>query len=267
MVIDRRCAAVALAAASLLTAGCASMGAGAPGRVAGHPDFNGVWQANGTAYWNLEAHSAEYVPALAMLGAHGGIPAGQSYVVGGRIPYLPEAAAQRDANKAGWPASDPATACYMPGVPRANYMPYPFQIVQGDGDILFAYAFAKSNRIVHMVEPQEAPVDAWMGVSNGRWEGDTLVVEVIASDGRTWLDNAGNHHSNQMVLTERFTLVDKNLINYEATIEDPATFSEPWTIRVPIQRRVEENVELFDYNCIPIAEEFLYGALEAEPEQ
>jgi hypothetical protein len=267
MVIARRWAAAAAVVSSLVAAGCASTGAGAPERLAGRPDLNGVWQANGTAHWNLEAHSAEYVPALASLGAHGGIPAGQSYVVGGRIPYLPDALAQRDENKAGWPASDPATACYLPGVPRANYMPYPFQIVQGEGDILFAYAFAKSNRIVHMLEEQAAPVDAWMGVSNGRWEGDTLVVEVIASDGRTWFDSAGNHHTSQMVVTERFTLVDENQIRYEATIEDPATFSEPWTIQVPIHRRTEENVELLDYNCIPIAEEFLYGHLEAEPEE
>ena len=151
----------------------------------------------------------------------------------GKIPYKPEALARRDENRAGWPKSDPEAACYLPGIPRANYLPYPFQIVQGDGDILFVYAFANANRAVHMKEHRtldQVPVDIWMGWSNGHWEGDTLVVEVIANDDRTWLDRAGNYHSSAMKVTERFTLLDQNRIQYDATIDDPETFTKPWTI-------------------------------------
>jgi hypothetical protein len=251
-------------AALALVAGSGAFAQDRPAEVAGHPNLNGVWQAISSAHWNLEAHSAENLPGFPGLGAIGAIPAGLSVVVEGEIPYLPAALEKRDANRAGWPESDPETACYLPGIPRANYMPYPFQIVQGDGDILFSYSYATSNRVVHIEEPQEAPVDAWMGVSNGRWEGDTLVVEVIAVDDRTWLDRAGNHHSNQMVVTERFSLIAADILQYEATIEDPLTFSAPWTISMPLYRQVEPSAELLEFNCIPFAEEFLYGDLEAE---
>ena len=163
----------------------------------------------------------------------GAIPAGQSVVKEGKIPYLPEALARRDENRAGWPKTDPEAACYLPGIPRATYLPHPFQIVQGDDDILFVYSFANANRAVHMKDHRtidEVPVDLWMGWSNGSWEGDTLVVEVIANDDRTWFDRAGNYHSSQLKVTERYTPLDQNRIQYEATIEDPETFSAPWTI-------------------------------------
>jgi hypothetical protein len=123
-------------------------------------------------------------------------------------------------------------------------MPFPFQIVQGDGDILFVYEFASANRIVHMSDHQEPPVDSWMGWSNGRWDGDTLVVEVIANDDRTWFDRAGNYHSNQLKVTERYTPLDQNRIQYEATIEDPETFTSPWTISMHLYRNTEPNAEL-----------------------
>jgi hypothetical protein len=152
----------------------------------------------------------------------------------------------------------------MPGIPRATYMPYPFQIVQGEGDlILFAYEYANANRPVHM-NPDDhmiAPVDLWMGHSNGRWEGDTLVIEVNSNIDQTWLDRAGNHHSSAMIVTERYTLIDEHLMQYEATIEDPQTFSRPWTIRMPLYRRMEDNARLLEFNCVEFAEELLYGEL------
>ncbi|MGD8809381.1 MAG: hypothetical protein PVG24_07230 [Gammaproteobacteria bacterium] len=231
-----------------------------PDRIAGKPNLNGIWQAMNTAHWNLEGHSAEPLEEFWRLGAIAAIPAGQSVVVGGEIPYLPEALAKRAENRAGWPASDPEAKCYMPGIPRATYMPYPFQIVQGEGDvIMFAYEYANANRPVFMTDHQIAPVDLWMGRSNGSWDGDTLVIEVNSNIDQTWLDRAGNHHSNAMVVTERYTLVDEHVMNYEATIEDPLTFSRPWTIRMPLYRRAEENARLLEFNCVAFSEELLYG--------
>jgi hypothetical protein len=127
-------------------------------RLEGRPDLNGLWQANNPANWNLEAHSAADLPAFSGLGAIAAIPAGISYVEGGTIPYLPAALAQRDENRAGWPATDPEAKCYMPGIPRATYLPFPFQIVQGNRDILFAYEFATANRVVNMGDPEPAVI-------------------------------------------------------------------------------------------------------------
>jgi hypothetical protein len=236
-------------------------------RIGGKPNFNGIWQALNTAHWNLEGHSAEALDEFWPLGAIAAIPAGRSVVEGGSIPYLPEALAKRDANRAGWPASDPEAKCYMPGIPRATYMPYPFQIVQGEGDIiLFSYSFANANRPVYMNPEQHriAPVDLWMGWSNGSWDGDTLVIEVNSSIDQTWLDRAGNLHSPAMVVTERYTLVDDNHIEYEATINDPQTFSRPWTIRMPLYRSIEEDARLLEYNCVEFAEKLLYGDLMSD---
>jgi len=233
-----------------------------PERIAGKPNLNGIWQALSSAHWNLEGHSAEALDEFWELGAIAAIPAGQSVVVGGRIPYLPEALAKRAENRAGWPASDPEAKCYMPGIPRATYMPYPFQIVQGEGDtILFSYEYANANRPVFMTDHQIAPVDSWMGRSNGSWDGDTLVIVVNSSIDQTWFDRAGNHHSPAMLVTERYTLVDEHVMQYEATIEDPQTFSRPWTIRMPLYRRMEENARLLEFNCVEFSEELLYGDL------
>src|SRR4029079_10870042 len=138
----------------------------------------------------------------------------------GKIPYKPEALAKRNENRAKWPEADPEVKCYLPGIPRATYMPYPFQIIQGGGDILFAYEYASANREGYMSNHQEPPVDTWMGWSNGHWEGatrvsartnahwegDTLVIETTRFNDMTWLDRAGNYHSGSMKVTERLTL-------------------------------------------------------------
>src|SRR5690606_36176883 len=202
------------------------------------------------------------------LGASGAIPAGRSVVEGGTIPYKPEALAKREENRAGWPKSDPEAACYLPGIPRATYMPYPFQIVQGDGDILMVYECASANRIIHMTDIRtldEVPVDLWMGWSNGRWEGDTLVVETIANDARTWRDRAGNYHTNAMTVTERFTLLDPDHIQDEATTADPNVLTRRGAIRLPLYRRVEPNAELLEFKCVEFAEPLLYGGFLKEP--
>jgi hypothetical protein len=233
-------------------------------RIAGHPNLNGIYQAIGSQFWNLEDHPAQ-ATAFWQLGAIGAIPAGTSVVEGGSIPYKPAALQHRDENRAGWPKSDPEAKCYMPGIPRANYMPYPFQIVQGQNDILFVYEFATASRIVHMSGHQEAPLDSWMGWANGRWEGDTLVIENSAFNDQTWFDRAGNFHSNALKVTERFTRVGENL-QYEATIDDPDTFTKPWTIRMPLYGRLEKNAHLLEFKCVEFSEQLLYGDLRKKSE-
>jgi len=232
-------------------------------RIEGRPDLNGLWQTNVAANWNLEAHSAEDLPSFPGLGAIAAIPAGISYVEGGTIPYLPEALARRDANKAAWPEGDPEANCYMPGIPRATYLPFPFHIVQGNKDILFAYEFATANRTVYMDpdNPEPAVVPTWMGTSNGRWEGDTLVVEVTGNNDLAWYDRAGNFRSTSTTVTERYTKVSEDRIDYEATITDPTLYSRPWTIRLPVYRRAEPGAQILEFKCVPFAEEKIYGHL------
>jgi hypothetical protein len=231
-------------------------------RLGGKPNLNGIWQAMSSANWNLEAHSARKIASQWELGALFTIPAGKSVVVEGRIPYLPEALKVRDQHRSGWPKSDPETSCYLPGIPRATYMPYPFQILQGNRDILMVYSYATANRTIFMKDHQEPPVDSWMGRSNGRWERDTLVVETTGFNAKAHLDRAGNHFSPALKVTERFTLEGPNVIRYEATLEDPQTYSKPWTIRMPLYRHLEENAELLEHKCIPFVEEMLYKDLE-----
>jgi hypothetical protein len=250
-------------AVSLTVAPTAGQGQAArPARIDGRPNLNGVWQAIGTAHWNLEDHSAS-ATKIWQLGAMFAVPAGQSVVVGSTIPYLPSALKKREELMVNWPASDPEAKCYMAGIPRSNYMPYPFQIVQGQRDILFVYEYASSNRIVHMSNHQEPPVDSWMGWSNGHWEGDTLVIEVTGNNDQTWLDRSGNHHSEALKVTERWSLAEGgNHLSYEATLEDPKTYSKPWQIRMPIYRRMEPNAQLLEYKCVEFSEELLYGDLK-----
>ena len=236
-------------------------------RIDGKPNLNGLWEAVNTANWNLEAHSAEAIPGFEGLGAIAAIPAGISYVEGGKIPYLPEALEQRERNRAGWPATDPEAKCYMPGIPRATYMPYPFQIVQGNSNILFAYEFATANRVVNMGERQPAVVPTWMGTSNGHWEGDTLVVEVTGNNELAWFDRAGNYRSTATAVTERYTKAGDDRIDYAATIEDPTLFSRPWTIRMPLYRRAEEGAQLLEFKCVPFSEELIYGDLTKDARQ
>lgn len=231
------------------------------------PDLNGIWQAMNSANWNLEAHSAERLEDFWELGALFTIPAGQSVVVEGTIPYLPEALVRRDEYQANWPDSDPETLCYLPGIPRATYMPYPFQIFQGTDDLLFVYSYASANRTVYMSDHKPPPVDTWMGRSNGHWEGDTLVIETTGFNARAHLDRAGNHFSNQLTVTERFTLENTNVLWYEARMEDPLTYAEPWTIRMPLYRHVEQSAQLLEHKCVPFVEELKYKDLELSADQ
>jgi hypothetical protein len=231
----------------------------------GHPDLNGVWQVMGTAHWNLEDHPPG--AGLPEMGAIGAVPPGQGVVVGGEIPYLDSALEQRQRNFENRFTEDPEILCYMPGVPRATYLPYPFQIVRGTGKIMMVYGFADANRTIHMDKenPEPAPIDSWMGRSHGRWDGDTLVVDVAGFNGRSWFDRAGNYASFALRVTERYTPINANALMYEATIEDPNVFTRPWTIRMPLYRRLEDNARVLEYKCVEFAEEILYGHLRQQP--
>jgi hypothetical protein len=226
----------------------------------GKPDLSGIWQAMTSAHYDVEPHAASEGPHSGLMGALSATPAGLGIVEGGRIPYNEQSLRVRDANKANAIDNDPLTKCYMPGVPRANYMPFPFQIVQSESVILMAYEVAESNRIVYVDQPElESQVDAWMGHSNAHWEGDTLVVRVSGQMPDTWFDRSGNHHSYEMVVEERWTATGANHVQYEATITDPNTFTAPWTISFPLYRHVADNMQLLEFKCAEFSEEYLYG--------
>lgn len=243
-----------------------------------HPDLNGIWQVLNTANFDLELHLARpamslqegphgVLPAAAVLpfGAVGSVPPGMGVVTSGNIPYTPEALAQKEDNQENWLTRDPEVKCYLPGVPRATYIPQPFQIFQGESSIFIAYQYAGAVRDIYMEDPGEAQIDSWMGQSVGHWEGDTLVVEVTGLNGQAWLDRSGNHSSWQTKVTERYTPMSADHVHYEATIEDPETFTEPWTISMPLYRRVEANAQLMDFKCVEFVEELLYGEWRREP--
>ena len=247
-------------------------------RVDGHPDLNGIWQALNEANFDLEGHSARPamavrpgpfgpVPAAAVLalGAIGAVPPSLGVVEGDEIPYKPEALAQKKENQAHWLERDPEIKCYLPGVPRATYMPHPFQIFENGSQIFIAYQYDGAVRNIYLKDPGPAPVDSWMGQSVGHWEGETLVVDATGFNSRTWFDRAGNFHSDALHVTERYTRTSPEVISYEATIEDPKVFTRPWKISMPLYRRVEKNAQLLDFKCVEFVEELMYGQWRKTP--
>jgi len=250
----------------------------APRTADGKPDLNGIWQALNEANYDLEAHMAR--PALALragpygpvpaaavlaLGAVGAVPPGMGVVEGGTIPYKPEAAAKKKDNQEKWLERDPEIKCYLPGVPRATYMPQPFQILQSPSALFIAYQYDGAVRNIYLKDPGPAPVDSWMGQSVARWDGDTLVVDASGFNDSTWFDRAGNFHSDQLKVTERYTRTAPDVISYEATITDPETFTRPWKISMPLYRRLEKNAQIMDFKCVEFVEELLYGQWRKKP--
>jgi len=236
----------------------------APRTADAKPNLNGIWQAVTEANWDVEGHSASQGP-LTALGAAYSVPPGLGVVEGGQIPYLPAMAAKKKENFANRLKLDGELKCYMPGVPRANYMPYPFQIVQSTKNIMLVYEFAGAVRVVNMDKATEAPANSWMGWSNGKWDGETLVIDVTSQNDQTWFDRAGNFHGDELHVVERYTARSADTINYEATMEEPKVFSKPWKISLPLYRRVEKNAQLMEYKCVEFAEELLYGHLRKQP--
>ncbi len=213
-----------------------------PRTAEGKPDFNGVWQTLNTAAWDIQDHSGSL-----------GVPPGQGVVEGNEIPYQAWAAAKKKENYAKRAIADQTEAnCYLPGVPRATYMPYPFQITQGPKLMAISYEFAHALRNIPLdgsAHPDGMP-DAWMGDSRAHWDGDTLVVDVTNFNDQTWFDRAGNFHSDQLHVVERYTLMDRDHIRYEASIEDPKVFTRAWKMSMPLYRIVDKNPKVLEYECV-----------------
>jgi hypothetical protein len=254
---------VVCAALGLIAPAGAQRSQDVPRLADGTPNFSGVWQSLTTANWNIEPHGASGGPAA--FGALLSTPPGRGIVDGGEIPYLPEARARRESNHAKRWTDDPELKCYMPGVPRASYMPYPFQIFQSEGRMLIAYQFAGAARIINFDEHRSSSIDSWMGVSNAHFEDDTLVVEVAGFNGQAWLDRAGNHASNALRVEERYTFAGPDAIDYEATLTDPQTFSRPWKIAFRLYRHADPDAHLMEFKCVPFTEQLLYGEFYREP--
>jgi hypothetical protein len=227
----------------------------------GHPNLNGVWQTMTTANWDVMPHSAQQSLVLAA-GAQLAEPGGIGVVEGGEIPYLPAALAQKKKNYETRQTTDPEVRCYLPGVPRATYMPFPFQIFQSKTYMAIAYEYDGAFRNIYLKDPGPAPIDTWMGQSYGKWEGDTLVVDVTGLDKRTWFDRAGDFHSDELHVIERYHMVSSEVIEYEATIIDPKTYSRPWKISMPIYKHAEKNAQLLEFKCVEFVEDLMYGQFE-----
>ncbi len=229
-----------------------------------HPNLNGIWQALNTANWDLQDHAARtgLVVAAGTLTAD---PGGIGVVEGGEIPYLPAAKEKQKKNFENRLSLDPEIRCYLPGIPRASYMPYPFQIFQSTKAIFFAYQYAGAARNIFLKDPGPAPTDSWMGQSFGHWEGDTLVIDVTGQDERTWFDRAGNFHSDALHVVERYTPIGPDILSYEATIEDAKVFSRPWKIKMPLYRHVETGARLMEFKCVEFVEDLLYGGFAKKP--
>ena len=264
----------------------------APRAADGQPDLNGFWQALNTANWDIEEHGSQAGPYSELLGAYTAQPPGFSVVEGGTIPYKPEALAMKqrrfesrlthDPMFYGGPKgededlSDPEAKCFLGGgLVRATYMPFPTQIIQGTDIVVIAYQFGSGFRVIHMTERTDLDAviddrtldnDAWLGRSAGRWEGDTLVIKTRGPYYRSvTLDRAGNFMSPNAHVVERYTPISPYHLRYEATIEDPDTFTRPWTISMPLYRVVEQpQMELLEFQCVPFVEEFMYGTLRDE---
>jgi hypothetical protein len=251
---------ITIAALSMAISAAAQAPYRAPRTADGKPDLNGIWQTTTTANWDIQAHGAAAGPVFS-LAADFAVPPGPGIVEGNEIPYLPAMLDKRKQNLANRFKDDPEIKCYLPGVPRATYMPYPFQIIQGQKNILISYEYANAVRNVDMGKPGPAPVDSWMGWSIGHWEGETLVIDVTGLNDKTWFDRSGNFHSDALHVTERYTMRGPDVMMYEATIEDPKTFSRAWKVSVPLYRHVEKNAQLLEFKCVEFAEELLYGGL------
>jgi len=216
----------------------------------GKPNLNGIWQVLNTAAWDIQDHTGQL-----------GIPPGQGVVENNEIPYQPQALTKKRENYSKRMTADPTESnCFLPGLPRATYMPYPFEVVQTPNYIAIRYEFAHALRTIPVIgskHPEGIP-PTWMGDSRGRWEGDTLVVDVTNFNDETWFDHAGNFHSDALHVVERYTMTNADHILYEATIEDPKVFTRPWKMSMPLYRRVEKSVKLLEYECVFYLQEERY---------
>jgi len=236
--------AAAIAACGRADAQTAQANSYSPPRLAdGTPDFRGIWQSRTAAYINIEGRPAD-----------SGAGAAKSIVVDppdGKIPYLPDALKQRDKNYRERATADPANNCFQAGVPRTSLLPTPFQFVQSAGHLAIVYTDDHAYRIVlPSLIPHDDGIDFFMGDSRGHWEGNTLVVDVTDLGDQTWLDGAGNYHSDQLHVVERYTMAGPDTMKYEATLDDPSVYAKPWTIRLILYRDKSPDARIAEDECI-----------------
>jgi hypothetical protein len=193
-------------------------------------DLRGVWMAENNADTSLErTHVIVDPPA-------------------GKIPYRPEAIARRKENFANRATADPETRCFQPGVPRAVYVRSPFQVFQNDRAVYIVYQDVHAYRIIYLDGSRHNDGLGYaMGDSRGHWEGGTLVADVTSFSDSTWLDAAGDYHSEDLHVVERYTRTSPDTLVYEATIEDPRVFTRPWKIRMPL--RLQKGIQIVEDEC------------------
>lgn len=211
-----------------------------PRTAEGRPDLSGIWQVMNTAEWDIQDHQAR--PDA---------PAGLGVVEGDQIPYQPWAAAKKKENFEKRATEDPLAKCYLPGVPRITYTPLPFQIFQTPKQVTIFYQYAHAVRHIFAngSKHPDGHIDWWLGDSRAQWQGDTLVVDVTDFNDLTWFDRAGNFHSDELHVVERYTLADADHINYEVSIEDAKVFTRPWKMSIILYRHKEKNFQLLEHEC------------------
>jgi hypothetical protein len=249
-------AVAALLLAALGTPALAQAGSDIPRQADGKPDFSGIWQTLSEADYDLEPHAGR-VDA----------PPSPGVVEGGVIPYRPEALEQKQANFEAREEEDPRLKCWTLGVPRSIYYPAPFQIFQRERDLTLVHQFGHQVRTIHTngtLHPEELEEGFWLGDSRGRWEGDTLVVDVTDFNAETWLDRAGNYHGEDLHVVETWSFLDPNTISYSATMEDPEVFTQPWTINVLLHRRRDKDFQLIEDYCFTLPYEQHYPHKEVQ---
>jgi hypothetical protein len=233
-------AAVVCAAAACLGAAPARAQSAAPiPRTAdGRPNLQGIWQVRNRASYDLEDHVARH-----------DMPAGRGVVEGGAIPYQPWAAKRKAENFANRATRDPLAQCFIPGIPRIMYMEWPYHIFQTRDYVAIVFEWQQNFRIIYTNGSTHPDgIEFWMGDGRGRWEGDTLVVDVANFNDKTWFDKAGNFHSEALRLQERFTMLDPDTIRYEVTVEDPKVFTRPWKMSMNLYRHKDID-RILEYQC------------------
>ena len=211
----------------------------APRTADGQPDLQGIWEVKTSPDKDLEKAKGLIVEPK-----------------NGKIPYLPGALNQKKENAKSADAQDPLNKCFMPGVPRINLLQHPFQIFQTPNQISIAYEYIHNFRNIYLKRTQHMEqIDFWQGDSLGRWDGDTLVVDVADLNDQTWFDKAGDYHSDQLHVEERYTRTGPDTMLYEATITDPKTFSAPWKIRETLHRDTKPNARILEFECQYLADE------------
>ena len=207
----------------------------------GKPDMQGIWRGQTGGVENIEAHPG-----------NGDVAAGPTFVVDpadGKIPYQPWAMAQRRENVEKY--LDPNVACLSSGVPRMLYTPGDLEIIQSPGIVAITHSRSHTFRVMPTtpVPPISKSVPLWLGSSQGRWDGNTLVVDVTNQNGKTWFDQAGNFDTDAVHIVERFTMIDRDTIHYEARIDDPTVYTRAWTMAFAIRRVKEPGYEVFEEAC------------------